>query len=222
MYRSEVGDTALPYLWTDEEVWRYMNDAYRMYVRLTGGVGDITSSITSVDIVAGEATAEVSPLILKYREATLDSTGKKLIVANYTDVLSSVDTDYANLRSLYENRTPGAIQAMVIGEDVNRKRGIVRWIQIPQVDDIVKLSVLRLPLETIDGPGYEFDDIGEEHHEALLMWMKHRAYAKQDAETFDKGKCTEFKQSFEDYCGFAKSEVERNKSKVRIVSYGGI
>ena len=42
-FRSDAFDLALPYLWSDTDVLRYMNDAYGMFVRLTGGIGDFTT-----------------------------------------------------------------------------------------------------------------------------------------------------------------------------------
>ena len=105
---------------------------------------------------------------------------------------------------------------------IGQQRGLVTWIQVPAEDDTVQLSVYRLPLERIVGPEQEFSDIGEEHHEHLLLWMKSRAYGKQDAETFDKGRRDEYKAAFTEYCSMAKAEWERAKSKVRSVAYGGI
>ena len=32
-FRSDVVDTARPYLWTDDDVWRYAADAHRMFIR---------------------------------------------------------------------------------------------------------------------------------------------------------------------------------------------
>ena len=84
-FRSDVSDVSAPYLWSDSEVWRYMDDAYKMFARLTGGVPDSTSDLTQIDVVAGEADAEVSPLILKFREARLLSTGLKLTIVNHTE-----------------------------------------------------------------------------------------------------------------------------------------
>ena len=52
--------------------------------------------------------------------------------------------------------------------------------------------------------------------------MKHRAYGKQDAETFDRGKSEAFKAAFEAYCESARMEYDKYKAKVRVVSYGGI
>lgn len=221
-FRSDVVDTEIPYLWTDSEVYRYMNDAYRTYVRLTGGVPDKSSAITLLDIVIGERVAEVSPLILKFRVMELVSSGKTITILNETDPVLTTRADYGSLRTLYRNREPGPVSYAVVGADRNRLRGLVEWIQIPQEADQVQCSLLRLPLEKITGSTQEFDDMGDEHHESLLMWMKHRAYGKQDAETFDRGKSEQFKTAFEAYCTTSRNEYDRYKTKVRVLAYGGL
>lgn len=220
LFRSDVVDFKEPYLWSDDEVWLYMNDAYRRFVRLIGGVTDHMD----VDIVTGEAEAEVSPSILKFLEVRLQNdpvTQKKLTVINFTDMPLSQQLDYNNIRSLYLNPQPGPVDYVIVG-DRNRRRGIVTWVQTPLVDDTARMFVYRLPLVTIDRDGLDFDDVGEEHHEAFLLWMKHRAYSKQDAECFDRTKAAENKTLFEEYCARAFAEWERYKTKVRTVAYGGL
>lgn len=217
-FREDVADVAAPHLWSDSEVWRYMDDAYKMFARLTGGVADTASPITQVPVYTGEATAEVSPLILRFESAHLESTGEPVKIINHTDLGSMMKTDYGRLVPLSPETSTGEVLYMVIGQ----QRGQVRWVQTPASDDTVSLFVYRLPLDTITGPEQEFSDIGEEHHEHLLLWMKARAYGKQDAETFDKGRREEYKAAFIDYCKAAKAEWERYKSKVRVVAYGGI
>lgn len=216
IFRSDVSDLKKPYLWTDAEVWRYMNSAYVSFVRLTGGVADSSSDITQVDVVVGEGEAEVSPLILKFREAELVSTGRKIDIVNHTDSPLRSESDYGNLSTAFR-KTSGPVRYMVIG----KQRGRVTWVQIPQENDSVQLTVYRLPLARITGEGQRFDDIGDEHHEHLVVGMKALAYGKQDAETFDKGRRDEYKAAFEAYCAWARSEVERYKTKVRTVAYGG-
>lgn len=216
LFRREIDDTETVFLWSEFEVWGYMNDAYRQFVRLTGGVADISSSITEIDVVADEATAVVSNKILKFREARLNSTNRKLAIVNYTDT-ERPTLDYGNTAT-DSDMQPGEVHSMIIGE----QKGLVRWVQVPMVADTVHLSVMRLPLEKIDKDGQELVDVDEEHHEALLLWMKARAHMKQDAETFDKGRAQDFRAQFEAYCRGVVADWERHKSKPRVVKYGGI
>lgn len=220
LFRSDVVDEALPYLWTDTEVFRYMNDAYRHFIRLTGGVADSTSDITQVSVVTGEAFADVSPHILKFRQAYMVGTGNEIEVANQEDAHRFRRADYSASRILINDVTPGPVRYMVVGQE----RGKVRWAQVPMADGVVQLSVYRLPLDTIaeGNTSFVFPDIGDEHIEFLLLWMKARAYGKQDTETFSTGKRDSYKAEFEQYCLAAKAEWERYKHKARAVTYGGI
>lgn len=71
--------------------------------------------------------------------------------------------------------------------------------------------------------GCLFDQVEETRdHVNLLMWMKYRAYGKQDAETFDRGRRDEYKAEFQAYCRDVSAEWERYKSKVHVVAYGGL
>lgn len=204
-FRSDVADEVGPYLWSDTEVFRYMNDAYRMFVRKIGGVADFTSAATQVDIVAGESTGVLDPSILRVMSAYRVSDGTPLRIYNGTDFAPPT-------------RLPGPVRAMVIGE----QRHVCRWTSAPVADDIVQLSVYRLPRNFITGDAQEFTDVDEDHHPHLLDWMKHLAYRKQDAETFDRAKSEESGAVFLDYCEFVKAEHERYKYKPRTIVYGGI
>lgn len=220
LFRSDVVDEVAPFLWTDTEVFRYMNDAYRQFVRLTGGVADATSDLTQVSVVSGEAFADVSPLILRFRQAYMIGTGNEIEVVNQEDAHRFRRADYSASRIVINDMTPGPVRYMVVGQERNK----VRWVQLPMADGVVQLSVYRLPLDTIveGNMSFAFPDIGDEHIEFLLLWMKARAYGKQDAETFNTGKRDEYKAEFEQYCLAAKAEWERYKHKARAVTYGGI
>lgn len=221
LFRSDVVDAVEPYLWSDTEVWAYMNDAYRMFVRLTGGIPDASSSLTRLNLVAGRATNSVSPLILRFRSAYLLSDGTELKIINEAELPRLTASDYGQNNPQRRNLLTGKVTHMVTGSDRSASNGVVRWVYIPDAADTVQLSVQRLPLDTI-GPRSEFTEIGEEHHEHLMLWMKHRAYGKQDAETFDRGRRDEFGQAFRAYCAEAKVEWNRYRSHNMSVAYGGL
>ena len=217
-FRSDVVDEAKPYLWSDADVWRYANDAYRMFVRLTGGVADFLSDACAVDIVAGEATAEISPTILRIMSATLRSTKQPIQIINEADLGKMRSSDYGQIKQLTLDDRQGDVRYMVHG----MKRGTVRWVMVPEVNDTADLFVYRLPFDTITDAGQELTDVDEDHHNHLLDWMKHLAYKKQDADTFNPQASLQGKQDFEAYCSFVKAELERYNHKTRTVTYGGL
>lgn len=218
LFRSDVSDVAAPYLWSDTEVYAYMNDAYFMFVRNTFGVSDVTSSITEVSVTAGEKYSDLDSRILKIRSAKLVTANRPLKIFNLSDDTPPVNDYGIKWYNSGDENTVGQVRYMVIGEEDD----LCRWVQIPDADDTVQLSVFRLPLNEISGPSDEFKDIRSQHHFHLLKWMKHLAYAKQDAETFNKEKSEAMKAEFEEYCTKAWREMERQRAKVRVVKYGGM
>jgi len=221
LFRSDVVDSVAPYLWSDTEVWAYMNDAYRMFVRLTGGIPDSISSVTQVPIVAGAATSKVSPLILKFNSAYLLSDGTELEIINDQQVPRLGVSDYSSAGTTVRDNSQGPVRYMQINVARNKDNGYVRWIKVPAVNDTVQLDIYRLPVDTVT-TGFEFDEVGEEHHEFFMLWMKARAYGKQDAECFDRNKRDEFDKAFRSYCADAKAEARRYKSHSMSVGYGGL
>lgn len=222
LFRAEMVDIATPYLWGDDEVFAYMDDAYKMFVRLTGGIADFTSEATLVDIVTGEAVADLDRRILRIMQAFRVSDGAPIQIKNPTDIVTTRDNDYGMIRPVYLDTRPGPVRYMVIGA----QRGKCKWIQVPEVDDQAQLYIYRLPLVSIDPDDpdldFEFDEIGEEHHPHLVNWMRRCAYLKSDVDTFDKGKADDHEARFRAYCGQAKDEWERYKHKHREVVYGGL
>lgn len=219
LFRSDMSDQEQPYLWTDDEVWDYMDDAYSMFVRLRGGIPDATSNLTKIAIAAGEAYSKIDPRIMKIRRVTLVSNGLALDLKNVEDTPLTRVNDYGTLSPAGYDTVPGQVRCMVIGEE----EGLVRWISVPAANDTAKLVVYRLPLNTLseDSGDTDMDEVQPHHHRHFLKWMKHRAYDKQDAETFNRGRSDDEKAKFEAYCLQAKGELDRQKSKTRIVAYGG-
>lgn len=221
-FRSDMVDTAQPYLWSDKDVARYMNDAYRMFVRLTGGIADFTSDFSRLTITAGEATSPMDSRVLRVMEAYRMSDEAKIEVINQTDMTFSQGTDYGKTRPLFLDSTPGPVRYMIIGA----QRKVVKWVQVPEADDVAQLFIYRLPEVSLDPESpdmdFAFDEVGEEHHTHLCLWMQHLAYRKADAETFDRGRSDEYGKLFESYCKLATAEWERYKHKTRVVTYGGI
>lgn len=217
-FRSDVVDAAAPYLWTDDEVFRCMADAHCRFVRNIGGIPDRSSDATRVAIVAGEQDADLDPTILRIMSARRVSDGRQIKVINENDAAFAVGSDYGNRPPIYEDNSAGEVLFMMIGQE----HGTCRWVRKPVANDTAQLTVYRLPSDVADGPGKEITDVGEEHHIRLLDWMKHLAYKKQDAETFNKSASDLGEKNFNDYCAFVKAEWNRYKHKTRVVHYGGL
>lgn len=216
-WRVDVVDVAKPYLWSDDEGYRYMDAAYRQFVRLTGGIPDFTSDATQVPIVIGESVVDLHPSILRIMSA-YKSNGTVLEIVNLTDAAYMQSSDYGVMRQLYLDGRSGPVRYMIIGAEKDK----AKWVQVPTAADTVSLHIYRLPFVHIVDETHALADIDEQHHIYLLDWMKHLSYKKQDAETFDKTKSADAEVSFRKYCDQCKREWERYKHKTRVVQYGGV
>ena len=208
LFRDEMADKVTPYLWSDDLVFGYIDDACKRFCRLTDGIPDsTTTTVVNLAIVAGTDTYPLSPLVLKIRTARRADNGREVLVLNEED-MAPQDRYFDNL--------PGIPTALITGMDVDS----VRVHPYPSVDTPMKLSVFRLPLiDVIDDQPLE---IPAQHQRALLLRAKALAYGKQDAETFDRTKSETFDDKFTGYCAAAKAEQARARHKPRTVAYGGI
>jgi hypothetical protein len=218
-FRSAVGDESKPYLWSDDDIFYYANAAQVELCRPPMfGIADATSVVTVVPVTAGEAFSKISPSIRLVRGASLKSTGRELPIYNYNDMLSGrVESDYGiRVRTVLSNDV-GPVRSGIIGVEDNK----LRWNCVPSADDEVNLVVYRAPTTTISDFDQELE-LGEDFLEGYLLWMKHLAYGKQDAEAFDRGKADTFLVLFREYTGRASAEQRRKIHKSRLIQYGGI
>lgn len=209
-FRDEMNDAVAPYLWSDSLIYRYIDDAQKMFCRKTEGIEDSsTPGITRLDVVAGTDWYALSPKVLKVREAVNVATGRPFDIVNM---------EKASLEGVHFNGNPGPLKLFVTGLERNKLRA---W-PMPAQDATVELRVFRLPLESINDDGDQELEIDEQHHLSLLLWVKHRAYGKEDAETFDRRKSDDYEQRFYVYCAEARKEQERARRSTGTVIYGGI
>lgn len=218
-FRCDVVDDVEPYLWANSEVYNYINDAYYMFVRLTGGIADGSSSVTQLIAADGEPTTPIDESIMRIRTArntTLQNRSMRII--NIQDMDDLLTEDYGLWTRANQMDVSGRPEAIIIGEE----DGYVRWVNKPDAEYSIQLVVERLPLIPITRKQQLFAGVRVEHHYHLLKWVRHLAYRKQDADTFNLVKSDEERNDFVAYCEMAKREKGIRKHKVRTTSYGGI
>ena len=206
-FRAEVLDLEKPYLWSDAEIFRYGDEAQKKFCRLTDGIEDMRSPLTQLTIQPGQEWLEVSPKILKFRGAT-DAAGRSL------DLVAADRVEALGIRF---GGTAGRVRCLVQGFERNALR-VSGTTTEPMP---IKLSVFRLPLKKLDDEGVPLE-IDDQHRASLLLWMKHLAYAKQDAETLDRAASRENYELFHEYCAAAKVEQHRRRFPVGAIQYGGL
>jgi hypothetical protein len=220
-FRSQVRDDVAPYLWSDEEVLTYMNEAQKMFVRLTNGIYDVSSQACLVDVAAGEKFSTLHPAVLEVRKAYYvdpnNGYKRELPIISLADIDSLSTSDYGVYHNPSIQDLPGRVDYMLTGEE----RGKVRWISVPTENATVELAIARMPLTTLTTTQLVLE-VPAEHHVYLIEWMKHLAYNKQDGDAFNPKTSTESEMRFRAYCDFVWKEWERYRHTHRSIAYGGI
>lgn len=202
IFRDEFFDAVAPYLVSDLLVYTYIDDAQKMFCRLTEGIEDARSFTIAVE--PGTEWYDLDTSILKLRRVT-NALGRPV------DLVSAELTEQRGIR--FEGQT-GPPKALVTGAE----KGAVRVWPKPDTANTLTLSVFRLPRDVGEGDRLEIDP---QHHLALLMWVKHKAYGIHDTEVSNPQKADEFEARFRAYCAAAKTEQGRARHDAGTVTYGG-
>lgn len=203
IFRSEMRDEVTPYLWSDTDLYRYMNLAQQDFCRWGGGIAD-TDTIT---LVQSTSTYAANENLIKIRSVQRGSDGEFISIVNMEDVESG---------AYRLNSDEGTVDAILVGYGQNS----IRCIPVPNAADTLTLSVYRMPDTDIVNNTDVFE-IPAQHHTHLIDGMAMYAYRKRDAETFDPTKSSEFEASFRRYCDQAKAEREKLEHKPRLMAYAG-
>ncbi len=102
LFRSDVVDDVAPYLWSDPEVYAYMNDAYFMFVRLTGGIPDGSSSVTQLTAALDTPTTALDASVMRIRTAiNLTDRNRPVTVINVQDEADRLRTATPRLQVFF-------------------------------------------------------------------------------------------------------------------------
>lgn len=196
-FRIESGDSVnKPYFWSDSYLTFLANEAESEACRRAGLLRDSTSSFCEVDVAADEPLITLDPAIITVLRARLSTV---------TGALSSItSTQMDDCEPLWETHT-GRPTSYV----PDYQTGALRLYPIPNVDDVLFMTVSRLPVRKMEDDE-DVPEIRPEYHYGLVHWMLYRAYMKQDADTFAPGKAAVSLAEFEKE--FGKRSSARNET----------
>jgi hypothetical protein len=234
IFRSDVDDTdEVDPLWTDIEVFSYMDRSQKMFARRTDYFADAsTAEIVTVDVTADEAFVDLDPRITKIRGARLASNGRKIEFKKYDDVEHSGYQGNRDYSDYGYHRFSGFNQVnweivkgapTVAITDLEKDR--IRLVPIPIDDDTINLHVYRLPLADItcdNDAVFEIDEL--EYQTGLIYYMKFLAYQKNDADVFNTDLATLAGDLADTFMHDARDSLRRQRFSptLGVVRYAGL
>lgn len=183
------------YYWQDDELILYINEAVREACRRsTLLIDDTTTAVCQIALVANTSTYDISPLILRILDARLTGSALPLNKTYYLELNEK----------LYDWRSATGTPTHYMTDEM--AQGHIRLYPTPDATGTLNLKVVRLPLTTLSDYSSS-PEIPSQHHYALIDWVCHLAFRKQDAETENLPKVQMYAQSFNEKFGVRPTAI---------------
>lgn len=195
LFRTETDDTVAPYLWSDDELIDFANDAQLEACRRARLLVDSsTSAITQIALSAGQALVALDPRVLFVRRARFAG-GLPLRRMTMQD-MEAYDPYWLDT----QDGTPRAFVP-------DYETGKIRLWPGPAQTMSLQLTVVRDPLVDMQADD-DVPEIAPRYHRSLRFWMMARAYGKQDAQANDPKKELNSMALFEQEFGKKSSAID--------------
>lgn len=188
-FRTDVDDKAIPYLWSDESVIAWLNDAVDEACQRKRLIFDKTSQqVCHIDVTPGVTVYPLHEAINELVFVSMTPPGDQPIK------LGIVDSLY-----LDENSSDWRIR-------VNRPSNVIHHDTSLELDAIpdqaysINLEVYRSPCSKMKVDA-DKPEIHRLHHLRLLDWVKYCAYSIPDADAMNTDKASISYGMFEEYFG---------------------
>lgn len=194
--RAELDDTVEPYLWPDDDLMEFANDAQNEAARRARLLIDssTTAICTLAATVANHGLVALDPRVLFVRRAR---------IAGCLPLARMNLQDMAELDPYWQDASAARPRAFI----PDFETGKLQFWPFPDATYAVGLTVVRDPLVEMDDL-QDTPEIASRYHRSLLHWMLYRAYGKQDAEANDPKKAAESLARFEQEFGQKSSALD--------------
>lgn len=220
LLRRELSDVEEPYLWADDDLFQYLDEAQEAFARTTELFSDATTaSVTRVSVTAGQPFVALSPKVHRIEGDMWLQTAKQTVSEANLNELDSLycGDDYGHASGGRWRSATGTPRYLVL--DIERDKG--RLVPIPTAADTLELHVIRLPLKSVTEPGgLEVTDTW--HQRALVVYAKGLAYDKNDVDTQDAQLAAQFKAEALSQMFEIRDETRRKRRRPGTVRYGGL
>lgn len=170
--RAVLDDTIEPYLFTDEQLELRINEAMREACTRADLITDSTTpEICEIEIQSGVNQYALNPLIKEILVAKLGVTRRPLGASGYKRQYD----DHPDWMT-----RSGKPDAYVLDYETNQ----IILSHRPEEDDLLRLTVRRLPTQDLTGSN-DVPPFKAEYHYDLIWWAIHLCYLTRDSDVYD-------------------------------------
>ena len=201
-FRVLAQDNAQPYLWPDDDVTDWLNDAQR-HACVRGRLirEDANPAVCQVALEPGRSTYPLHKSLYEIIHlALVPTTGEPITLSLQSR--EWLDATTPNWRFAAGRRPEFAVQ-----NDTS-----LRIVGDIHAGDVLHIECYRLPLKIMVNEA-DKPEIHEAHHEHLIHWALHRAFSKPDADTFDANRAALADAAFTRYFGLQPDSDMRRATR---------
>ncbi len=181
-FRRVMGDEQKPYLFTDEDIVRYLNGAVDEACERALLIEDRTSALaTSIALVAGQGDYPLHPSVIKVKRVAL---GRCVLCETSTEAMDDECFGWETMDGMPRRF-------------IHTGAGTILLVRIPRAEDVavnptLALTVYRKPLEPLDADDLAgVPEIKSLYHPRLLPWVYRCAFLKRDSEVYDASRAAQ-------------------------------
>jgi hypothetical protein len=189
-FRIDADDRVAPYLWSDDDVTRWLNEAQHEACTRALLIKDMdTLAVCQIPVFAGNPAYALHPSIISITRAAFAPTGQ-------TDEFELHQTDEFELdRTELGWRRRTERPRSYIHNDTKLRLGC-----LPDSDGTLHIDVQRGPLRDMSND-LDRPEIAQAHHRHLVNWALFRCFGIPDSELLDKGRAQAAEALFAAYFG---------------------
>jgi hypothetical protein len=219
--RSDRIDGDSDYLWTDETLVRYINEAQRRFACRSLVIRDATTpEVVDVVLETGVIEYQLNPAVLAVISAKLEGEQTDLGRAGHSILSRSTQSADVNWdMALSSNVQPGkpvaiATDEEVVEDDAGTLSAVtLRVFPAPSAaynGQKIKLRVCRKPINELVLNNLEaVPEVPEDHHIEMLDWAAYLALRIVDQDSGNRTRANDFAASFEGHVQYARTMVMR-------------
>lgn len=212
-FRLQVDDSSEPYLWSDDEIIAFIDEAEDDFCERADAINDQIS----LNFLANTVWLEIPEYITKLRFAMVDD--QSVRICNHDPAALAGGEDYGSYTTgwNWQPETGTQIRALV----TDMRLGYVRLYPIPTVGGTLILDVYRRPIATL-AERTELEVTDRKQQNAILTKACSLAYAKHDAEVYNPQMSQALEVQYLQTCDELARSARRRRRNNQSVGYGGL